>query len=117
MLWMQISQLTIYDSSLFLFFVPIPDPRLISLAIAMAAALDGSSRGTNTSSSSSGRCDGRFLFLCDDPPATDPLAFALYRSCLGGGAILVCSRVCGQTELQNEDSRLILKFSECGVQL
>jgi len=77
-----------YDSSLFLFLVPMPDWRLISLAKAMDAAVDGSSFSTNTSSPSFGACDPLFLFLCDDPPATDPLALALYRSCLGGGAML-----------------------------
>lgn len=30
-----------------------------------------------------------FRFLCDEPPATDPLALALYRSCRGGGAMLL----------------------------
>jgi hypothetical protein len=65
-----------------------PDWRLISLARAIDAAVDGSSFSTNTSSPSFGACDPLFLFLCEDPPATDPLALALYRSCLGGGAML-----------------------------
>lgn len=56
-------ELTIYDSSLFLFFVPMPDCRLISLAKAMDAAVDGSSFSTKTSSPSLGACDPRFLFL------------------------------------------------------
>lgn len=86
----------------------IPSPPLIRFAIAASDSVPSTpSPASSLTSSGTSFGAGLFRFLCDDPPATDPLALALYLSCLGGGAIALQIGVIGMEVQEMITSRIM----------